>query len=70
MLTSIKEEKQQYLLDALMLVQQAVSLQEEVLSCCIKVLPAYEVPFLYSRQLRDSVPWTLNILKIRFKIRI
>ncbi|KAI4874895.1 hypothetical protein NFI96_034468 [Prochilodus magdalenae] len=42
MLTSIKEEKQQYLLDALMLVQQAVSLQEEVLSCCIKVLPAYE----------------------------
>lgn len=46
MLTSIKEEKQQHLLDALSLAQQAVSLQEEVLSNCLKLLPNQEVPIL------------------------
>ncbi|XP_058242545.1 cilia- and flagella-associated protein 46 isoform X2 [Hemibagrus wyckioides] len=42
MLTSIKEEKQQHLLDALSLTQQAVSLQEEVLSNCLRHLPTQE----------------------------
>ncbi|KAL7877973.1 hypothetical protein SRHO_G00046160 [Serrasalmus rhombeus] len=42
MLTSVKEEKQQHLLDALVLMQQAVSLQEEVLSHCLKLLPTPE----------------------------
>ncbi|XP_060780970.1 cilia- and flagella-associated protein 46 [Neoarius graeffei] len=42
MLTSVKEEKQQYLLDAISLIQQAVSLQEEVLSIGLRLLPTQE----------------------------
>lgn len=47
MLTSKKEEKQQHLLDALSLTQKAVSLQEEVLSNCLRLLPTQEVSILY-----------------------
>ncbi|XP_053477642.1 cilia- and flagella-associated protein 46 isoform X1 [Ictalurus furcatus] len=61
MLTSIKEEKQQYLLDALSLTQQAVSLQEEVLSNCLRLLPTQEGGWCRLPAMRVSVRFRLAL---------
>ncbi|MCJ8730419.1 hypothetical protein PDJAM_G00184270 [Pangasius djambal] len=61
MLTSIKDEKQQHLLDALSLTQQAVSLQEEVLSSCLRLLPTQEGGWCRLPAMRVSVRFRLAL---------
>ncbi|XP_027030821.2 cilia- and flagella-associated protein 46 isoform X5 [Tachysurus fulvidraco] len=61
MLTSKKEEKQQHLLDALSLTQKAVSLQEEVLSNCLRLLPTQEGGWCRLPAMRVSVHFRLAL---------
>ncbi|XP_036429472.1 LOW QUALITY PROTEIN: cilia- and flagella-associated protein 46 [Colossoma macropomum] len=64
MLTSVKEEKQQHLLEALMLMQQAVSLQEEVLSHCLKLLPTHECGRYSLPAMRVCVDFRLALVNL------
>ncbi|KAK3573431.1 hypothetical protein QTP86_024644, partial [Hemibagrus guttatus] len=64
MLTSIKEEKQQHLLDALSLTQQAVSLQEEVLSNCLRLLPTQESGWCRIPAMRVSAHFRLALAEL------
>ncbi|XP_046691474.1 cilia- and flagella-associated protein 46 isoform X1 [Silurus meridionalis] len=61
MVTSIKEEKQQHLLDALSLIQQAVALQEEVLSDCLRLIPTQEGGWRRLPAMRVSVRFRLAL---------
>ncbi|XP_072534370.1 cilia- and flagella-associated protein 46 isoform X2 [Salminus brasiliensis] len=63
-LTSIKEEKQRHLLDALSLMQQAVSLQEEVLSSCLKLLPSHECGQYSLPAMRACVDFRLTLVDL------
>ncbi|TSK22638.1 Cilia- and flagella-associated protein 46 [Bagarius yarrelli] len=61
MLTSVNKEKQQHLLDALLLTQQAVSLQEEVLSSCLELLSTLESDWCRLPAMRVSVRFRLAL---------
>ncbi|XP_062851474.1 cilia- and flagella-associated protein 46 [Trichomycterus rosablanca] len=61
MLTSVKEEKQRYLLDALLLLQKTVSIQEDVLSNCLKLLPLHECEWSKLPAMRESVRFRLAL---------
>ncbi|KAF5902114.1 cilia- and flagella-associated protein 46 isoform X3, partial [Clarias magur] len=61
MFTSTKEDKQQHLLDAISLTQQAGSLQEEVLSSCLRVLPTQEGGWCWLPAMRVSVRFRLAL---------
>ncbi|XP_049337763.1 cilia- and flagella-associated protein 46-like [Astyanax mexicanus] len=64
MLTSIKEEKQRHLLDALSFMQQTVSLQEEVLSSCLRLLPSHESGHYSLPAVRVCVDYRLTLVDL------
>ncbi|KAM9477000.1 cilia- and flagella-associated protein 46 [Clarias gariepinus] len=59
--SSTKEKKQRHLLDAISLTQQAGSLQEEVLSRCLRVLPTQEGGWCWLPAMRVSVRFRLAL---------
>ncbi|XP_076830740.1 cilia- and flagella-associated protein 46 isoform X3 [Brachyhypopomus gauderio] len=63
-LTSTKEETQQHLLTALSLTQQALANQEEVLSCCLRLLSPHEDGHCSLPALRECVRFRLALVDL------